>query len=124
MIDKVLSFLVLYNFFCDILSLLEVKLKLGKKVGDLQEISENFETLKYNPEENSGDILICNSWHSGLYLFQTNFQNLHTPYIVPEEFHQFLGDENTANIFVLHLNIRSINKNFDNLQLFFVILNF
>ena len=115
---------MLYNFlfFCDILSLLEVKLKLGKKVGDLQEISENFETRKYNPEENSGDVLIEHSLHSGLYLFQNNFQNLHTPYIVSEEFHQFLGD--TANIFVLHLNIRSINKNFDNLKPFFVILNF
>ena len=84
------------------------KQKLEKRVGDPQKFFGNFENLKYDSTENSGDILVDNSCDPDLYFFQTNFHNLHTPYIFPEEFHQFLVDESTAidsfKLFLSYLN--------------------
>ena len=44
-------------------------------------VALNFETLKYNPSESSGDILLDNSCYPDLHFFNTNIQNLDTPYI-------------------------------------------
>ena len=43
---------------------------------------------------------------------------------MPEELQIFLGDEKAENISVLHLNIRSINKNSENFKMFLLNLNF
>ena len=48
----------------------------------------------------------------------TNIQNLNTLYILPEELQNFLGDDKDKNPTVLDLNIRSINKNVENLKVF------
>ena len=48
---------------------------------------------------------------------------LNTPYILPEELQKFLGDDKDENVSVLHLNIRSINKNFENFKMFLSNLN-
>ena len=43
---------------------------------------------------------------------------------MPEELQKFLGDDKDENVSVLHLNIRSINKNFENFKMFLSNLNF
>lgn len=45
------------------------KQKLEKRVGDPQKIFGNFENLKYDSTENSGDILVDNSCDPDLYFF-------------------------------------------------------
>ena len=95
-----------------------------EKMGNSQATSNNFENLKYNPSENTGDILTNDSCDPDSNFFQTNFQSLDTPYLLPEEFHQLLDNKNTTSVSVLHLNIRSINKNFDNFKLFLSSLNY
>ena len=76
----------------------------------------NFETLKYNPSESVGDILLDNSCDPDLHFFNTNIQNLDTPYILTEEFQNFLDDDISENLSILHLNIRSIKKSFETLK--------
>ena len=49
-------------------------------------VALNFETLKYDPSESSGEILLDNSCYPDLHFFNTNIQNLDTSYILPEEF--------------------------------------
>ena len=58
-----------------------------------EHVALNFETLKYDPSESSGDILLDNSCGADLHFFNTNIQNLDTPYILPEEFQNFLDDD-------------------------------
>ena len=56
--------------------------------------------------------------------FSLKTQNLYTPYILPEEFQKFI-DSSCHDLFsILHLNIKSIKKNFDDFQLFFSNLGF
>ena len=43
---------------------------------------------------------------------------------MPEELQNFLGDDKDENVSVLHLNIRSINKNFESFKIFLSNLNF
>ena len=76
--------------------------------------AQNFENLKYNPSENSRNILFDNSSDPDLHFYNTNIQNLNTPYILPEELQNFLGNDKDENVFVLQLNIRSFEKNFQN----------
>ena len=50
-------------------------------------------------------------------------KSLDTPYLMPGELHNFLNS--SSNQFsVLHLNIRSIKKNFENFKLFLNPINF
>ena len=95
-----------------------------EKMGNSQATSNNFENLKYNPSENIGDILTDDSCDPDSNFFQTNFQSLDTTYLLPEEFHQLLDNKNTTSVSIFHLNIRSINKNFDNFKLFLSSLNY
>ena len=95
-----------------------------EKMSSSQATSNNFENLKYNPSENTGNILTDDSCDPDSYFFQTNFKSLDTPYLLPEKFPQLLDNKNTTSVSVLHLNIRSINKNFDNFQLFLSSLNY
>ena len=55
--------------------------------------AKNFENLKYDPLENSGNILLDHSIDPDLHVYNTNIQNLNTPYILPEELQNFLGDD-------------------------------
>ena len=43
---------------------------------------------------------------------------------MPEELQNFLGDDKDENVSVLHLNVRSINKNFESFKIFLSNLNF
>ena len=86
--------------------------------------AQNSENLKYDPLENFGNFLFDNSSDPDLHFYNTNIQNLNTPYILPEELQKFLGDDKDENVSVLHLNIRSINKNFDKFKMFLSDQNF
>ena len=62
---------MLYGLFSSeiIFLCLKRKQKLEKRVGDPQKIFGNFENLKYDSTENSGDILVDNSCDPDLYFF-------------------------------------------------------
>ena len=89
-----------------------------------EHVALNFETLKYDPSESSGDILLDNSCDPDLHFSNTNIQNLDTPYILPEEFQNFLDDDISESLSILHLNIRSIKKNFETFKNFLSTLNY
>ena len=91
---------------------------------DKEQQAHNFQNLKYDPSENSGNTLFDNSNDPDLQFYDTNMQNLNTPYILPEELQNFLGDDDDENVSILHLNIRSINKNYENFKMFLSYLNF
>ena len=66
-------------------------------------VAQNFETLKYDPSESSGNTLLDNSCDCNLHFFNTNIQNLDTTYILPEEFQNFLDDDISESLSILHL---------------------
>ena len=74
--------------------------------------AQNFENLQYDPLQNSGNILFDNSSDPDFHFYNTNIQNLNTPYILPGKPQNFLGDDKDAKVSIFYLNIRSINKNF------------
>ena len=78
--------------------------------------AQNFENLKYDPLENSGNILFDNSSDPDLHFYNTNIQNLNTPYILHEELQNLQGNDKNESISVSHLNIRNIYKNLENLK--------
>ena len=86
--------------------------------------AHNFQNLKYDPSENSGNTLFDNSNDPDLQFYDNNIQNLNTPYVLPEKLQNFLGDDDGENVSILHLNIRSINKNYENFKMFLSNLNF
>ena len=86
-----------------------------------EHVALNFETLKYDPSESSGDILLDNSCDPDLHFFNTNIQNLDTPYILPKEFQNFLDDDISESLSILHLNIRSIKKTLKLLKTFYLL---
>ena len=61
-------------------------------------------------------MLFDNSSDPDLHFYNTNIQNLNTPYILHEELQNLQGNDKDESIPVLHLNTRSINKNFENLN--------
>ena len=84
----------------------------------------NFESLKFNPFDSSEKILTDKSFDPDLNFFNSNIGNLDTPYISHEE-HKNLNENGSAVMFsILHLNIRSIKKNFENVKLFLPSLSF
>ena len=78
--------------------------------------------MKYNISDNT-DILLDDSCDPDVNFFNKKFQSLDTPYLMPGEFHNFL-DNSSDQFSVLHLNIRSIKKNFENFELFLNSINF
>ena len=84
--------------------------------------TKNFETLKYNMSDNT-DFLLDDSCDPDVNFFNKKFQSLDTPYLIPGEFHNFL-DSSLDQFSVLHLNIRSIKRNFENFKLFLNLINF
>ena len=88
-----------------------ILLKLQTNENETNEhIALNFKTLKNDRSESSGDILLDNSCDPDLHVFNTTIQNLDTPYILPEEFQNFLDDDISESLSILHLNIRSIKE--------------
>ena len=85
---------------------------------------QNFETLRYNPLENSENIYFDNSSDPDLHFLNTNIQNLNTPHILREELQNFLGDDKDEYMSVLNVNMRSINKNSGNFKMFLSNRNF
>ena len=51
-------------------------------------------------------------------------QNIDTPYILPDKFESFSWKLNLKCFSILHLNIRSLKKNFDSFKLFLSSLSF
>ena len=86
--------------------------------------AQNFENRKYDPLENSGNNIFDNSSDPDLHFYNNNIQNLSTPYLLPKELQRFLGDDKDESVSVLHLNIRSIDKNFENFEMLLLNLNF
>ena len=84
--------------------------------------TKNFETLKYNMSDNT-DFLLDDSGDPDVNFFNKKFQSLDTPYLMPGEFYNFL-DSSLDQFSVLHLNIRSIKRNFENFKLFLNLINF
>ena len=72
--------------------------------------SWNIEYLRCVSLEASGDILYDNSSDLDLHFFNTNFQALDAPYILPDELHNFPGHDEDENISVLYLNSWSLTK--------------
>ena len=95
---------------------------------NIQEIrgidSWNFETLKYNISNESNDILLNNAYDPDLNFFSKNVKNLDTVYVLPEDFHDSLEKPVTSYFPILHLNIRSIEKNFKSFKKFLSSLDF
>ena len=88
--------------------------------------AQTFENFSYDPLENSENIFLGSSSDLDLHIFNTNIQNLNAPHILPEELQNqhFLGDNKDENISVLHLNVRSIKRNFENFKMFLSDRNF
>ena len=85
---------------------------------------QNFENLEYDSQKISGNILFANSSDTDLPFFNTNISDRNTPYILPEEIQNFPGNDKDENTFVLHLNVRSITKNFKGFKMFLSSLSF
>ena len=86
---------------------------------------ESFENLKYSIADNNNNILLDDSCDPDVNFFNVNFENLNTPYLFPEDFNSAYENESPSNYFsVLHLNIRSIKKNFENFKMFLNSINF
>ena len=84
----------------------------------------NFESLKFNPFNSSEVILTDKSFDPDLNFLYSNIGNLDTPNISHEEYEN-LDLNGSADILpILHLNIKSIKKNFENFNFFLSSLSF
>ena len=72
----------------------------------------NLESLKYSISDNTHEILLDNSCDPDKNFFDTDIQNIDTPCILPEDFESFSCKLNSKSFSILHLNIRSLKKNF------------
>ena len=85
--------------------------------------SSNFETLKYNLV-NESDILLDSACDPDLNFFNKYVKNYDTKYLSPDDFKDFIEKPVTNLFSILHLNIRSIKKNFDNFKKILCSLDF
>ena len=86
--------------------------------------SLNFESLKYSLLNDNHNILLDSFCDPDLNFLKNNIRNLDTKYLLPEPFHNFLYNSTTDWFSILHLNIRSIQKNFEKFKLFLSSLDF
>ena len=84
----------------------------------------DYEILKYEIVDTSEEILLNNACDPDLNFFNLKTQNFDTPCILPEEFKKFHDTSCDDSFSILHLNIRSIKKNFENFKLFFSTLGY
>ena len=77
----------------------------------------NFENLHFNPLYNESFSDAENERDPDENLFnEVNAQNFECSYLFPNEIESFLSEkENSETINAIHVNIRSLSKNFDNL---------
>ena len=80
---------------------------------------QNFENQKYDPSKSTVEILLDNSCDADLNFYNINIRNINIPYIIPENVHTFLNDSPGESFSVLHLNIRSTSKYFENFKKLF-----
>ena len=84
--------------------------------------TEGFESLTFNKFDRES-ILLNYSFDP-----DSSFFNMHgftnTTYFTPETLKSMIKENNDISISVLHLNIRSLNKNFESLKNLFVEINF
>ena len=86
---------------------------------------ESFENLKYSIADNNNNILLDESCDPDVNFFNANFENLNTPYLFPEDFNSAYENESSSNyLSILHLNIRTIKKNFENFKMFLNSISF
>ena len=71
-----------------------------------------FESLNFNPFI-ANDFLNDNSQDPGVNFFHDNVSPLDTDYISPDDFSGNFKDLTENSLSVLHLYIRSLNKNFE-----------
>ena len=86
--------------------------------------SSNFETLKYNLVSESDDILLDSACDPDLNFSNKYVKNFDTKYLSPDDFKDFIEKPVTNLFSILHLNIRSIKKNFDNFKKNFSVICF
>ena len=86
--------------------------------------SLNFESLKYSLLNDNHNILLNSFCDPDLNFLKNNIRNLDTKYLLPDQFHNFLYNSTTDWFSILHLNIRSIKKNFEKFKLFLSSLDF
>ena len=86
--------------------------------------NKSFESLKHNISDATEDILLDNSCDPDSNYFNREIKNFDTPYVIPEEFHSEFKNHMSDGLSFLHIDIRSINKNFENFKLFFSSLGF
>ena len=83
----------------------------------------NFENITFNPFR-STDILLNNDNDPDTNFFDSNdFENI-SKYLNPNEAYEELKTANSDDFSIIHLNIRSMNKNFDDFKLFLQSLKF
>ena len=77
----------------------------------------NFENLKFDPINNNS-LLLDNLSDPDFNLFSQNFETINTPYFHPEDLASHLTCDKSNSFSVLHVNVRSLSKNFSKLKLF------
>ena len=80
--------------------------------------STNFEDLKFTPFNSSRILLNDNFDPETNLLGSEDYDNVDTKYVTPQEAHDDLQIMKSENFSILHLNIRSLNKNFEDFELF------
>ena len=86
--------------------------------------SSIFETLKHNLVNESDYILLDSACDPDLNFFNKYVKNFDTKYLSPGDLKYFIEKPVTNLFSILHLNIRSIKKNFDNFKNFLCSLDF
>ena len=87
--------------------------------------TQSFRSLKDNIAKNSNNNLLDDSCDRDVNFFNVNIENLHTPCLFLGKFKNFLENSSASNYFsILHLNMTSIKKNFENFKLFLKYINF
>ena len=85
-------------------------------------MNSNFEKVIFNPFQ-SFDILLNNNRDPDLNFFNSvNFEN--SNYVTPHEAFQELKQTDCDNFSILHLNVRSMNKNFEDFKSFYMSLKY
>ena len=80
--------------------------------------------MKYNKSNESNDILLDNAYDTDLNFFSKNVKNLDMVYVLPEDFRDLLEKPGTGYFSILHLNMRSIKRNFESFKTYLSALGF
>ena len=81
----------------------------------------SFESLSFDPYKSREEILLNGSYDPDQNFF--NEQKIETSYFTPIEAKEKLASGNRDKFSILHLNIRSMHKNFENFMSFLKSIN-